>query len=161
MIAGIVVLFALLGAVAVQSILSSPPAAEAAAAGSPTAGLSDLARYVEGRAALNLRLVALETLRRTSGSTDQVVAIARGSDLAIAAYACSALGRTGSPDAKQALKDLVTNDTIGVEVRKAAMSAFAAHWRTTGDRDWLEDEVGSHPALGSHFEWLESHVDGK
>ena len=133
---------------------SGGPAAAGTASDFGKAANSELVKYVQGGAALNLRLMALEALRKKSGSTSELVTIARGDDLAIAVYGCAALGRQKTSDAKTALKDLVTSTKLGTEVRKAAMSAIAAHWKEAEDLKWFEKQTGSDSALKSHGEWL-------
>jgi hypothetical protein len=134
--------------------VSGGPAAAGTASDLAKSDDADLVKYVQGGAALNLRLLAVEVLRKRDDSTGSLVEIVKGSDLATAAYGCAALGRQGSSDAKAALQDLVTNTKLGTEVRKAAMSAIAAHWKEAEDLKWFEKQTGSDSALKSHCEWL-------
>jgi hypothetical protein len=47
----------------------------------------------------------------------------------MAVYAAGALGKQKTNDSKKAIKDLITDTKLGAEVRKAAMSALAVHWK--------------------------------
>jgi hypothetical protein len=120
---GVLCLAAVL-AVGVVLVLALPR--EEARAGAATdfaqSDNADLVKYVQGGAALNRRLVALEVLRKKAGSTADLVDIAGGKNAVLAVYAAGALGKQKTSDSKAALKDLVTNTKLGAEVRKAAVS---------------------------------------
>ncbi len=123
--------------------------------------VSSLTAYVQSSAALNLRLVALEALRRKDGSTDDLAALVKGADVPLAVYAASALGRQATEDARSALKDLVTESKAATEARKAAMSALAVHFKSESDLAWLAEQTADHAALKAHCTWLQSRVYGK
>jgi len=125
--------------------------------------VTDLRKYVEGGAAPNLKMLALETMRKSSdaGVEDELVTIAKGRDLRMAIYAATTLGRRKSSDSKSALKDLVTNGKLGTEVRKGAMTAIAVHWKDAGDLSWLKSKTADDATLSGHAGWLEDHVYGK
>lgn len=158
----LVVVLLLLFAVGVAGVVWLAVPGEKAVAGTASdfakASTSELVQYIQSGASLNLRLMALEVVRKKSGSTADLVAIAKGNDLAIAAYACGSIGRQNTSDAKTALKDLVTNTKLGTEVRKAAMSAMASTWQSEDDLAWLKREVASDSGLKTHANWLETYV---
>ena len=123
------------------------------------ASVTDLRDYVEGRASLNLRLMALDALRRKtdSGVDDALGAIAGGTDLRVAIMSTTALGKRRS---KSVLLDLVTDEKLAKEVRMAAMTAVAVQWKDPDDLEWLVSKAGTDSVLSGHAEWLESHVYG-
>jgi hypothetical protein len=141
-------------------LLFRPAPAEAGLASDfAEASLTDLTKYVQGPAALSLRLMALDAIRRRtdSGVDDALVAIAGSTDLRVAIISTTALGKRRS---KSTLKDLVTDGKLAKEVRMAAMTAVAVQWKDPDDLSWLASKAGSDSTLSGHAKWLETHVFG-
>jgi hypothetical protein len=65
-----------------------------------------LVKYLESDAAFNLKLMALDALRKktSSGIEDELEDLAAGDDLPLAIYATTALGKKKTSDAKASLK---------------------------------------------------------
>jgi len=159
-----VVLSALVVAVGgggLRLLFEPPPARAGTAAESGDRSVSDLTSFVQSSAALNLRLMALETLRRQDGVTDALAGLAKGKDPALAAFAATALGRQGTSEARSALRDLVTESTASTEARKAAMSALAVHFGSQSDLDWLTEQTAGDAVLKAHGAWLSRRACGK
>ena len=118
--------------------------------------VTDLRKYVQSEAAGNLKLLALEILRKSSdaGVEDELVTIARGTDLRMAVAASTTLGRRKVSASKGALEDLVTDRDLGTEVRMAAMTAIAVHWKDADDLEWLESKASTDSRLSGHAAWL-------
>jgi hypothetical protein len=134
MVVGILSTLLLAAVVGRGWLLGDPsPARAGTAADSADRSVSSLAAYAQSSAALNLRLMALEGLRRKAGSADDLAVLVKGADVPLAVYAASALGRQATEDVRSALKDLVTESTAATEARKAAMSALAVHWKSESD----------------------------
>ena len=124
--------------------------------------VSDLAKYVQSGAALNLRLMALEALRKKTGTTvdGELLSVARGSDFRIAIYATTALGKRKTSTSKAKLKAVLENTSLKKEVRMAAMNAIAAHFKTSGDLTYLWSKAASDADLKARYYWLKQHVYG-
>ena len=162
----VVILAALVvgGAAGLAWFLFRPVPAEAGLASDfEEQSVSDLAAYVQGPAAIGLRLMALEALRKKtdSGVDDALTTIARGQDLRIAIHASTALGKQKSSSSKSALRDLVTDDKLDSAVRMAAMTAIAVHWKDADDLEWLESKAGTDSRLSGHAVWLKTAIYGK
>jgi hypothetical protein len=116
-----------------------------AEAGFTSESTEDLVDYVKSDAALNLRLMALDAIRKKSesGIETELEKIAKGKDTVIAVYACTTLGRKKSSKAKTALQAIVEDTKLGKEVRKGAMSAIAVHWKSSSDLTWLQSKTSS------------------
>jgi hypothetical protein len=117
---------------------------------------ADLVKYIQGGSSRNLRLCALDALRKKTGSTNDLLTLARGKDMVTAAFSIGALGRQKTSDSKKVLKELITDTKLGAEVRKAAMSALVVHWKNADDLTWLSEKTGSHSDLKAHYSWLET-----
>jgi hypothetical protein len=117
---------------------------------------ADLVKYIQGGSSRNLRLCALGALCKRTESTNDIVTLARGKDMGMAAFAAGALGKQHTSASKTALRDLITDTKLGAEIRKAAMSALVVHWKDADDLTWLSDKTGSHSVLKAHYSWLET-----
>ena len=124
--------------------------------------VSDLAKYVQSGAALNLRLCALQTLVDSEGSTvdAELLAIAKGSDFKMAVYATTALGKRKTSTSKAQLKKVLENTSLKKDVRMAAMNAIAIHFKTSIDLTYLQSKAGSDQDLKARYLWLKKHVYG-
>ena len=150
-----------IAAVAVLAWLVVPLGGEPAVASLPeTATLDDYGTYITGPAPLNLRLMALEKLRKKSdsGVVAQLDAIAKGDDKRIAIYATTALGKVKTTAAKAKLKALLESTSVDMNVRIGALSALAQHWRSSSDRSYLEDRCEGSSRLAARLAWIEEHV---
>ncbi len=124
--------------------------------------VSDLAKYVQSGAALNLRLMALEALRKKTGTTidGELLAIAKGTDFRMAVYSCTALGKRKTSTSKAQLKKVLENTKLKKEVRMAAMNAIAVHFKTSVDLTYLHSKAGSDQDLKARYLWLKKHIYG-
>ena len=130
-------------------------------AGFTSEEVEDLVEYVsDSGVSLNLRLVALEALRKKtdSGVEAELEKLAKGDDFRIAVYSCTALGKRKSSGAKSRLKTLVSTTTLKTDVRKSAMTAIAVHFKSTADLTWMESETASDSKLKSHCAWLSTYI---
>jgi hypothetical protein len=112
---------------------------------------------------VNQRLMALEVLRQKGGTsaTDALAAVAADGDLAVAAAACAQLGRLETSASKGKLKALLEDTSRAVEVRIAAASAIAEHWKDSGDESYLETESEGNATLEAHVAVLKARVYGQ
>ena len=110
--------------------------------------------------ALNQRLLALEALKEkgSDAALEALAAIAERGDLRIAVAACAQLGRVKSSGSKDELKAVLEKSSLGVNVRIAAASAIAEHWKDSGDMSYLEDKCRSNDALKAHYVELKTRV---
>ena len=111
---------------------------------------------------LGQRLAAVEELRDI-GSASALTAledVARTGDIQIASAACAALGRVESSDSKDCLKALLEDGNLSTNVRIAAASCIAEHWKDDGDISYLESKCTG-DALDAHCEVLKSKVYGE
>lgn len=156
-------MFASVGLLVVAAVaaLILSPGEEAAEAGFETEDLSELLAYVKSDAAWNLRLCALEAMQKKSGSEEKLSDLAAEGDVRLAVYACTFLGRKKSTEAKARLKSVLESTSLDIEVRKAAMTAIAAHWKDTGDRSYLASKASGNSVLEGHKAWLDRKVYGK
>jgi len=124
--------------------------------------VSDLAEYVQSGAALNLRLMALEALRKETGTTvdGELLAIAKGTEFRIAIYATTALGKRKTSSSKAQLKKVLENTKLKKEVRMAAMNAIAVHFKTSVDLTYLQSKASSDKDLKARYLWLKKHIYG-
>jgi len=131
-----------------------------AEAGFTSESTEKLVDYVKSDAALKLRLMALDALRKKTetGIETELSKIASGKDSVTAVYACSALGRKKTSKAKTKLKALVEDTKLKKEVRKGAMSAIAVHWKSSSDLTWLQSKTSSDSELKAYTSWLKSNV---
>ena len=122
--------------------------------------ISDLARYVQSGNALSLRLMALEELKNKTGTTvdDELLAIAKGSDFRMAVYATTALGKRKTSTSKAKLKMVLENSKLKKDVRMAAMTAIAVHFKTSIDLTYLWSKASSDQELTARYYWLKQHV---
>ena len=125
--------------------------------------VAELSKFVTSGAAVNLRLCALDALRRkvSSAIDDELVKIANGSDLRIAIYSTTSLGKRKTTTSKAKLLSLLANTKVKKDVRMAAMTAVAVHFKNSGDLDTLYDEAKSDSDLKAHYLWLKSNVYGR
>ena len=122
--------------------------------------ISDLGKYVQTGSAINLRLMALEQLRKKTGTTvdSELLAIAKGSDFKMAVYATTALGKRKTSTSKAKLQAVLENTKLKKEVRMAAMNAIAVHFKTSIDLTYLKAKAGSDQDLMARYSWLKQHV---
>jgi hypothetical protein len=115
---------------------------------------------VKSEQALNLRLMALESLRKSqdSGVDAELVKLAKGKDIPLAVYATRALGKRKTAATKKALKALLEDSKVDRRVRIGAMSAIAYHWRSLSDLSYLESKVKNDTKLASQCAWLKSKI---
>jgi len=134
-----------------------------AQAGFRSEDTEDLVAYLEGDAALNLKLMALDALRRKteSGIEADIDGVARGDDLRLALFATTALGKKGTSTAKTKLKGIVEDGELTKKLRKMAMTAIAVHFKNSDDLTYLESKSKSDSELKDHYKWLKKHVYGK
>lgn len=113
--------------------------------------------------ALNLRLMALEELKKdaSSAALDALEAIAKEGDLPLQMAACAQLGRVKSASSKTRLKGLLEDSQQTSEVRVAAAACIAEHWRDEGDISYLEDQCSGDAKLSAHCEVIKSVVYGR
>ncbi len=119
-----------------------------------------LVDYLEGDAALTLKLTALETLRKLTdrGVEDGLEKIAKGSDTELAVFATTALGRKKTTAAKKKLKSLLENGKLEKDVRVGALMAIAVHWKDSGDLEYLESKTKSDTVLADRCAWVKKHI---
>jgi hypothetical protein len=112
---------------------------------------------------LGQRLQAVDELRKVGGSSALVALedVARTGDLKIASAACAALGRAKSSSSKDVLKDLLEDTSLSTNVRIAAASCIAVHWKDSGDESYLDSKSEGNAALAAHVEVLKSKVYGE
>jgi hypothetical protein len=110
--------------------------------------------------ALCRRLMALDAIRKKtdSGIEAELVKLAKEGDFRIAVFACTALGKKKTTDAKAGLKTLVSTTTLKTDVRKSAMTALAVHFKSTADLTWMESETASDSDLKGHCAWLSTYI---
>ena len=111
---------------------------------------------------LGQRLAAVEELRKV-GSSSALAAledVARAGDIQIASAACAALGRVESSDSKDCLRALLEDGNLSTNVRIAAASCIAEHWKDDSDISYLESNCTG-DALDAHCEVLKSKVYGE
>ena len=122
--------------------------------------VADLEKVALSDVALNQRLAALEALKAlgSSSALDALEAIAGKGDLPVAAAACAQLGRAGTSASKGRLKALLEDTGLAVEVRIAAASCIAEHWKDSGDLSYLESKCDSDEDLKAHAAVLKSRV---
>jgi hypothetical protein len=110
--------------------------------------------------ALNQRLAALEALKvlGSSGAMDALEEVASRGPLPVAAAACAQLGRANTSASKGKLKALLEDTGLAVEVRIAAASCIAEHWKDSGDLSYLESKCASNEDLRAHAAVLKSRV---
>ena len=112
---------------------------------------------------LGQRLAAVEELRDI-GSASALAAledIARDGDLRVGTAACAALGRVESASSKDCLKTLLEDEALSTNLRIAAASCIAEHWKDAGDESYLEEKSEGNTALAAHVEVLKSKVYGE
>jgi hypothetical protein len=124
--------------------------------------ISELGKYVQSDAALNLRLVALAAIRRREDSTvdGELVALTASKDLRVAVYSCTALGQRKTAGSKAALFGVLKNTGRSEEVRLAAMTAIATHFKTSLDLPELWKVAKDDAALTARYNLLKSRVYG-
>jgi len=156
---------ALLLAVALAALLGlfakAPPVAEAGLATDlAKESLSSLVKYVRSGRPTNLKLLALEQLRLSdvSGVDTELRKIAEDGDLRIAIYATTFIGKRKTSGSKGALKTLVENGKVRKEVRQAAMTAVATHFKDADDLTWMWTEAQDNAVLKAHYLWLKRYV---
>jgi hypothetical protein len=156
----LITLAALVAVVAVGWLVPLLREEPAEAALSSTASLDDYGKYVTGSAPLNLRLMALDKLRKKtdSGVEAQLDAVARSDNKVIAIYATGALGRKKTASAKAKLKALLESASVDMNVRIGALSAIAIHWKDADDRSYLDDKSKGNSRLAARFAWLDTNV---
>lgn len=152
-----------LGAVAVLAFLLIPGGEEAAEAGFSDEGVEDLVAYVKSDASWNLRLQALEALRKkdADGIEGELDDLARGSDLRLAVAATTSMGRMTGSTAKSKLKKILEAKSLDTEVRIGALSAIAYHWKDADDLSYLEKESKNDSKLLSAYKDVKKRVYGK
>jgi hypothetical protein len=125
--------------------------------------VAELSSFITSGASLNLRLMALDAMRKKSSTAidDELVKIAKGSDLRIAIYSATALGKRKTTTSKSKLLSLLADTKVKKDVRMAAMTAVAVHFKDSGDLDDLYDEAKSDSDLKAHYLWLKSNVYGR
>ena len=150
---GFALLFSFLGAGYGLSLLS-PGLASADPA------VEDLKSVALSDVALNQRLAALEALKEVGSTSalDALEAIAGKGDLPVATAACAQLGRAQTSASKGRLKALLEDSGLAVEVRIAAASCIAEHWKDSGDLSYLESKCDSDEDLKAHAAVLKSRV---
>jgi hypothetical protein len=149
------VLFALAALFGTIYLLTPGEEAEAQLADLDTAHLVSV---ITGDTARNRKLMAMKTLSEKPGGTAALEEIAKGGDLVMAVYSSTFLGKQGSPGARSALRRLVENEGLGVEARKAAMTAIAVHFGTAEDFAYLASRSKKDGTLKAYCEWLEKEV---
>ncbi len=140
-------------------LFGSPPPA---AADLSECSISELGKYIQSDAALNLRLVALADLRRREGSTvdGELTALTASKDLKVAVYSCTALGQRKTATSKAKLLGVLKNTSRSKEVRLAAMTAIATHFKTSLDLPELWKVAKDDAALTARYNLLKSRVYG-
>jgi len=121
---------------------------------------SEIVAYLKGDAPMNLKLCALNDLRKIdeTGVEAAVEGLARGSDRRLAIYACTALGKKKTTVAKTKLKGLVGSSSTDKQVRKSAMTAIAVHWKSLGDLTYLDQKSKGDSDLRAHYLFLKSKI---
>lgn len=117
-----------------------------------------LVKYLGSKAPLNLKLLALEILRQRSGTETDLSKLARGSDVKLAIFATTALGRKKTSAAKEKLKGLLDLASLSTHVRVGAMTAIAVHFKDPGDLSFLESRSRNDATLKARYLWLRSEV---
>ena len=120
--------------------------------------LSDLGKYVVGDKPLNLRLVALEQLRKKSGSESQLKTVALGNEKAMAIFATTALGKKKTTAAKTALKDVLESTSAATTVRAAALNAIAEHFKDADDLSYLWSKAKGNDELEARYNHVKTSV---
>ena len=149
--------------IAIIVSLTNRDGGKALADPTPSQEVLDLLAEIKSDASLNIRLMALEKLRRTDDASteSELENLVRGSDARIAAFAAGALGRVGTESAKSRLLGIAGSTSLGTDARAGAMTAVAVHWKDSDDLDALEDRAGTNERLQAHCTFLEQNVYGQ
>ena len=133
---------------------------EQAEAGFTSEATKDIVKFLKSGAAQNLKMQALEALRRSSdsGIEAELESLARGSDRLLAVYSCTTLGRKNTTAAKSSLKALFQSGATDTLVRKSAMTAIAVHWKDADDLTYLDARTTGDSELRAHYEFLKSKI---
>lgn len=133
---------------------------EQAEAGFTSEATKDLVKYAKSGAALNLRLQALEAIRKRNetGIEAELESLARGSDRVLAVYSCTTLGRKNTTAAKSSLKALFESGSTDKMVRKSAMTAIAVHWKDADDLSYFDSKTTGDSDLRAHYLFLKSKI---
>ncbi len=160
---GRTILLCLAGAGVILAAVFLAPSSREAEAGYSSDTVKELVSYLEGDAAFNLKLQALDALRKKTdtGVESDLEKLAKGDDVKLAIFVTTALGKKGTADAKKKLKSLLENGDLDIKVRIGAMSAIAYHWKDSGDLTYLEKKSKGNTTLSSRYAWLKKHVYGK
>ncbi len=112
--------------------------------------------------AMEDRLMALEELQLKGGSAARtaLVEIAGKADLPVAMAACAQLGRIRTSDSKGNLKTLLEDTKGRDEVRLAAATCIALHWKDSGDISYLEVKCSGNTKLSAQLAEIKSRVYG-
>lgn len=113
--------------------------------------------------AMEDKLCALEELKEKGSSAARaaLVEIAEKAELRVAMAACAQLGRVKSSDSKGDLKGLLEDGGNRIEVRLAAATGIATHWKDSGDISYLEGKCSGNTKLSAHLTEVKSRVYGK
>jgi hypothetical protein len=125
--------------------------------------VSELVDYVgDDDVALSLRLVALEVLRKKTDSTveGELEKLATGSEFTIAVFATTALAKKKTTSAKKRLKGILTSTKLKKDVRKSAMAAMAAQFKSRSDLTYMQTVTASDSDLKAFCQWLKTNVYG-
>jgi len=143
----------LLGAIAITAALIIGNAPKQAEAGFTSEKVKALVSYLEGGSPYNLKLQALEALRKKtdSGVEGELEKIAKGKDTRLAVAATTALGRKKTTKAKTSLKGLLENTKLKSPVRIGALSAILYGWKDKGDFTYLSSKTKGNAKLVAHY----------
>jgi len=133
---------------------------EAQAKETPTQKVLDLVDEITREGPLNRHLMALEKLRKLNdtGVESELAKLAKGSDLALAAFATRALGKRKTGSAKTTLKGMIESSALSKDIRMGAMSVIALHWKDERDLVYLDAKSKSDTEMKAHYGWLKTKV---
>ena len=131
-----------------------------AEATSVSAKTGKLLRILESDQAACLKLCAIDALRKSSetGIDDELVKLAKRSDVGLGVAATTALGKRKTSAAKTELKALLESGVVAKNVRIGAMTAIAVHWKDASDIPYLESKTASDSVLKAHSAWLKTNL---
>jgi len=143
----------IVAALAVATVLVIGKAPREAEAGFTSEKVKSLVSYLGSGAPHNLKLMALDALRKKtdSGVEGELEKIAKGKDTRLAVAATTALGRKKSTTAKTRLKGLLENKKLSSPVRVGALSAILYSWKDKGDFTYLASKTEGDAKLTAHY----------
>jgi hypothetical protein len=153
----------LLGLFVALALLFLGGTEEPAEAGFTGESEAALVEYLEGGAPHNLKLMAIDALRKKSGTSADAALeeLARGSDVRLAIASTTALGKRATSGSKAKLKSILEDDELGDSVRIGALTAIAEHFRDGDDLDYLDSESEGNSALRAQYHHVRSSVYGQ